>query len=86
MSADIPDTSETTDSGSGLTVEKAKRIAKIEQLRADGTNPYPYRFDRSHTLAELRAQYGDLEPGTETEVRVAVAGRVMLLRLSLIHI
>ena len=80
MSADTPDTSETTDSGSGLTVEKAKRIAKIEQLRADGTNPYPYRFDRSHTLAELRAQYGDLEPGTETEVRVAVAGRVMLLR------
>jgi lysyl-tRNA synthetase class 2 len=80
VSADTPDTSETTDSGSGLTVEKAKRIAKIEQLRADGTNPYPYRFDRSHTLAELRAQYGDLEPGTETEVRVAVAGRVMLLR------
>ena len=49
-------------------------------MRAAGTNPYPYRFDRSHTLGEIRAAHGDLEPGTETEVAVAVAGRVMLKR------
>ena len=49
-------------------------------MRAAGTNPYPYRFDRTHSLAEIRAAHGHLEPGTETEVAVAVAGRVMLSR------
>jgi lysyl-tRNA synthetase class 2 len=66
--------------GSGLAAEKAKRLAKLDDLRTDGTNPYPYRFDRTSTLAELREQFGPLEPGTETEHEVAVAGRIMLLR------
>ena len=56
--------------GSGLVAEKAKRLAKLDEMRASGTNPYPYRFDRSSTLAELRAQHGSLEAGTETEVEV----------------
>ncbi len=67
-------------SGGGLAAEKAKRFAKIDALRAAGGNPYPYRFDRTHTLAEVRAEHGDLEPGVETDTRVSVAGRVMLLR------
>ncbi len=66
--------------GSGLLAEKAKRAAKIERIREGGANPYPYRFDRTHTLGEIRAAHEHLEPGTETEVRVAVAGRIMLLR------
>ncbi len=77
-----PDAPEATPSGSGsgLAAEKAKRVAKLDALRADGTEPYPYRFDRTHTLAELRALHGTLEPGSETEHHVATAGRVMLLR------
>jgi lysyl-tRNA synthetase class 2 len=67
-------------SGSGLVAEKAKRLQKLAELRDQGTNPYPYRFDRTVTLAELRAAHGHLEPGTETEISVAVAGRVMLMR------
>ncbi|MEN9823045.1 MAG: lysyl-tRNA synthetase [Actinomycetota bacterium] len=66
--------------GSGLAAEKAKRLQKLADLRNEGTNPYPYRFDRTTTLADLRSAHGDLEPGTETETAVAVAGRVMLLR------
>ncbi|MEO5723497.1 MAG: lysine--tRNA ligase [Ilumatobacteraceae bacterium] len=61
-------------------MEKAKRYAKLDDLRASGTDPYPYRFDRTTTLVELRAEHGALEAGTETESEVAVAGRVMLLR------
>ncbi len=38
------------------------------------------RFDRDRTLAELRAEFGELEPGTETDVPVRVAGRILLLR------
>ncbi len=67
-------------SGSGLEAEKAKRLAKLDDLRAAGTNPYPYRFDRTHTLSEIRAAHGSLEAGTETDVRVAIAGRMMLKR------
>ena len=67
-------------SGSGLHAEKGKRLAKIEALRDAGVEAYPYRFDRSATLAELRSAHGDLAAGTETEVHVAVAGRMMLKR------
>lgn len=67
-------------SGGGLQAERAKRFDKIDALRDGGVNPYPYRFDRTHTLAELRELYAGLEAGTETDVAVAVAGRVMLLR------
>ncbi len=66
--------------GSGLAAEKAKRLAKLDSIRAAGDQPYPYRFDRSHTLAEVRDAHGALEPGTETDAHVEVAGRVMLLR------
>ncbi|MBI4884245.1 MAG: lysine--tRNA ligase, partial [Actinobacteria bacterium] len=84
-SEDVADdvTDETTDgrpSGSGLLAEKAKRLAKLADLRSAGGNPYPYRFDRSCTLGALRAAHGELAPGTETEQAVAIAGRIMLLR------
>ena len=67
-------------SGRGLAAERAKRFTKIDAVREAGSNPYPYRFDRSHTLAEVRAEHGSLEPGPETDVVEAVAGRVMLIR------
>ena len=67
-------------SGGGLEAEKARRIAAVESMREAGDNPYPYRFDRTHTLGEIRAAHGGLEAGAETDVEVAVAGRVMLKR------
>jgi lysyl-tRNA synthetase class 2 len=79
VSHEEPDVERDT-TGSGLAAEKAKRLDKIQALRDSGTNPYPYRFDRSHSLADLREAFGGLEPGTETDQRVAVAGRMMLRR------
>jgi len=66
--------------GSGLLAEKSRRLGLLDDLRSSGVNPYPYRFDRTHTLAEIRTQWGALEPATETDNRVAVAGRLMLKR------
>jgi lysyl-tRNA synthetase, class II len=66
--------------GSGLAAEKARRLARVDAIRDAGGNPYPYRFDRTHTVAQVRAGWGDLEPGTETDDAVTVAGRIMLLR------
>ncbi len=64
----------------GLEQEKARRLAAIDSLRQSGTNPYPYRFDRSHSLGEIRSEHGALEAGSETDVSVDVAGRIMLKR------
>ncbi len=60
--------------------ERARRLAEVESLRSVGIDPYPVRFDRDHTAAELRAEFPALEPGTETGVGVKVAGRLMLIR------
>lgn len=64
----------------GLEQEKSRRLGSLDAMRQQGVNPYPYRFDRSHTLGQLRTEYGQLEPGTETETHVTIAGRIMLKR------
>ena len=79
VSHEEPDVERDT-TGSGLAVEKAKRLDKIGALRDAGTNPYPYRFDRTHTIEQVRGEFSTLEPGTETDHRVTVAGRMMLRR------
>jgi lysyl-tRNA synthetase class 2 len=67
-------------SGSGLAAEKARRLARVAELRDRGVEPYPYRFDRSHTIGDVRREWGGLDDGTETEHAVTVAGRMMLRR------
>src|SRR5439155_23840528 len=69
-----------TDLPADVPAERARRLADLEELRARGVDPYPVRFDRDRSLAELRAEFGDLEPGTETDVPVRVAGRLLLIR------
>jgi lysyl-tRNA synthetase class 2 len=58
------------------------RQAKRERLLADGRTPYPVEVARTHTLAEIRRAYPDLEANTETGQVVGVAGRVMFARNS----
>ena len=60
--------------------ERSRRLAKLDALRAAGVDPYPLRFDRTHTTAELHEHWGHLDDGVETEDTVRVAGRVLLLR------
>ncbi|MEY2402980.1 MAG: lysyl-tRNA synthetase, class [Acidimicrobiaceae bacterium] len=43
--------------------------------------PIPYRYEPDATAAELQAEFAALEPGSETERRVTVAGRLMLRRV-----
>lgn len=63
-----------------VAAERARRVSKLDSLRRRGIEPYPVRFDRTHTLGELRERFGALEPGHETDDAVRVAGRAMLLR------
>ena len=59
---------------------RSQRLAKLAAIRAAGEDPYPHRFDRSSEIAPIRDEFGSLEPGSETEVVVRIAGRLMLKR------
>jgi lysyl-tRNA synthetase class 2 len=56
---------------------RAHRLGKLEELRARGIEPYPVRFDRDATVAEIRERHGELSPGTDTGEVVRIAGRVI---------
>jgi lysyl-tRNA synthetase, class II len=58
----------------------AERRAKRDALRALGIEPYPMRFDRTDTAAELHDRYADLAPDTRTGTHTRVAGRVVSIR------
>jgi lysyl-tRNA synthetase, class II len=58
--------------------ERAQRLAKQERLTARAGAAY--RFERDHTLAQVRDEFGGVEAGSETDTAVSVAGRVMLIR------
>jgi lysyl-tRNA synthetase, class II len=65
---------------SGLAAQEAERRAKRDALQARGINPYPARFDRSATLAELQSAHSGLAPDTRTGETAKVAGRVVSVR------
>lgn len=62
-----------------LRLEKKKKLLNI---REKGINPYPYSFDRSHSNAEFKKEFGTLTAGQKMEDKknIKVAGRVMTKR------
>lgn len=60
----------------------AQRVAKLEQLRAAGIDPYPPRAVRTHTAAEINAMVEALAEGQSEVPGVAgdVTGRVVARR------
>jgi lysyl-tRNA synthetase class 2 len=66
----------------GWPPESAARLEKAKALRARGVNPYPTRYERTHTLRAIAEEHGakTIEQ-LESEARdVRIAGRVMTLR------
>ena len=59
-----------------LRIRKEKR----QRLLDSGQEAYPVAVERTHTLAQVRAAYPNLEPGEETQDVVGVAGRVVFFR------
>jgi len=68
--------SETSDQGMDPLVA-GRRKHHQEILESGG---YPHRYERSHSAAELHETFAGLAPGSETDTRVTVAGRLMLHR------
>ena len=55
---------------------------QVQQLRGMGKDPYAYKFERTHTSAQLQQQFRDLPSGqtAEDSTPVTVAGRVRARR------
>ena len=51
------------------------RLEKLDALKKAGINPYPVKFNPSHSSAFIKSNYNDLEGKT-----VKIAGRIMALR------
>ena len=64
----------------GLPEQVRVRREKLDRLRWQGVDPYPVTFPRTHTLAQVRAEAGELPPNTRTGRKASVAGRVILSR------
>lgn len=62
--------------------QQAIRRAKRQEMLDGGTPPYPVGVPITATIAEVRAEHGDLADGAHTGVQVGVAGRVVHLRLT----
>lgn len=44
------------------------------------TTAYPYRFERTFTVDQVRSRFQELEPGAETGTEARLAGRLMTIR------
>lgn len=68
-----------------ISEQQAIRKEKLDQLRELNVNPYPYRYDVTHTSAEILADedsYITTTPDEPGDIkRVSVAGRVMTRRI-----
>jgi lysyl-tRNA synthetase, class II len=78
--AEEPDALTEALSVEGLPEQVRVRREKLDRLREQGIDPYPVAFPRTHTLAQVRAEAGELPPNTRTGRRASVAGRVILNR------
>jgi lysyl-tRNA synthetase class 2 len=58
-----------------------QRIQRIAEIEALGFQPYGHRFDFTHTIPQILAEYADKAPEQlEPHVQVRVAGRIMTVR------
>ncbi|HEV7740863.1 MAG TPA: lysine--tRNA ligase [Pseudolysinimonas sp.] len=65
--------------GEEIAEQKAVRLAKRERLIAEG-DAYPVSVHLTHTIPQVRAEWGDLEADATTGTTVAIAGRVVFAR------
>ncbi len=56
------------------------KLANLEALRAKGIDPYPYKFERTHTSLEFQQKYAHLKPGDLLADSARLCGRVMAKR------
>lgn len=60
---------------------RAEKRKKLHQLKEKGINPYPYKFERTGTAAQIKKEFDSIPTGEKKpEAIFRLAGRVMTLR------
>jgi len=57
-----------------------ERLRKLGELRRQGVNPYPHKFDVKDYATELLEKHKKLKKGGKSSARVKIAGRLMSFR------
>ena len=57
-----------------------ERIKKLHELRKQGIDPYPNKFEVSHSSTQLQEKYSSLKPEKYTKDEVKIAGRLLTFR------
>ena len=58
-----------------------QRLSRIVEIEALGFKPYGHRFDFTHTIPQILAEYGEKTAvDLETRVQLRVAGRISTIR------
>jgi len=57
-----------------------ERKRKLEELKKQGINPYPYKFNVKNYSKDIKEKYKGLKNNKKSKDRVSVAGRVMTIR------
>jgi len=56
------------------------RLRKIKELREQGINPYPNKFEIKNYSSDLQKKYKKLKKDSKTKESVSIAGRIMIKR------
>ena len=59
---------------------RSVRLQKLQNLRDAGIDPYPYRYQRTHTIGQIREQWGAIQGEQTSDEAVCTAGRIVQWR------
>lgn len=54
-----------------------ERLKKLKKIKEEGINPYPYRFDRTHSFVDIKNKYPAL---SDLDQEVRTCGRITAIR------
>jgi len=58
----------------------SERMRKLEELRKQGVNPYPPKFEVKDTTSDLQRKFSKIRKEEKTKSNAVIAGRLMTLR------
>ena len=61
---------------------RAQKLRKLQELKDEGIQTYARKFQRTHTSAQVLADYNHLEVDQVAEEEIRVCGRIMHQRFS----
>ena len=57
-----------------------QRREKLDEIREFGVEPYPHKYEPTHTTAAIRKDFADVEETPDETQKIRIAGRIMTKR------